>query len=189
MAIDGVQKMRLLPPPYARSAGVMQRRDLETDALIYGSLDGILLTLDEAEALSGAEREAVWDYVKSGGSLAVMGEGKLPDEWQLLDARLENLIPQSGEMERYEIGFGLLLLAPPLPHKGSVRYQLYDSWKKTQQPWNATYSASGANAVLTRRGAVRRAGELPPHVYSDADPRHSHRTREHFSFEKNRPAA
>ena len=148
VAIDGVQKMRLLPPPYARSAGVMQRRGLETDALIYGSLDGILLTLDEAEALSGAEREAVWDYVKSGGSLAVMGEGKLPDEWQLLDARLENPIPKSGAMERYEIGFGLLLLAPPLPHKGSVRYQLYDSWKKTQQPWNATYSASGANAVL-----------------------------------------
>ncbi len=146
VAIDGVQKMRL--PPYTRSAGMMQRRDLETNALIYGSLDGILLTLDEAEALSGAEREAVWDYVKSGGSLAVMGEGKLPDEWLILDARLENGIPKSGAMERYEIGFGLLLLAPPPPHKGSVRYQLYDSWKKTQQPWNATYSASGANAVL-----------------------------------------
>ena len=146
VAIDGVQKMRL--PPYARSVGVMQRRGLETNALVYGSLDGILLTLSEAEALSGAEREALWDYVKSGGCLAVMGEGKLPDEWQLLDARLENLIPQSGEMERYEIGFGLLLLAPPLPHNGAVRYQMYDSWKKTQQPWNATYSASGANAVL-----------------------------------------
>ena len=148
VAMDSVQKMRLPSNAGAGSVGTMRRRDLETNGLIYGSLDGILLTLEEAEALSGAEREALWEYVKNGGSLAVMGDGKLPDEWQSLDARLENPIPKSGLPARYEIGFGQLFLAQPPPHKGSVRYSLYDSWKKTQHPWNATYTPSGANAVL-----------------------------------------
>ena len=68
--------------------------------LIYGSLDGILLPLEDVEALSVGERETLWEYVKSGGSLAVAGGGKLPDEWKRLDARLENRILKNGGMAR-----------------------------------------------------------------------------------------
>ena len=146
VAVDDAQRLR--PPPYPKSLSIIQRRDLEPDALLYRSLDGILLSLEDVEALSVKERGALWDYVKGGGSLAVTGGEKLPDEWKRLDARLENSAFKSRGIERYEIGFGLLLLTAPLSRTSATRYQLYDLWKETQQPWNATYSSSGANVVL-----------------------------------------
>ena len=131
------------------------RDTLEPIPFIYSGLDGILLTLSEAEALSGRKREALWEYVKSGGSLAVIGEGKMPDEWKRLDARLENRALKSGAVERLEIGFGLLFLTskpyrpkPMPPTRPTFHAEIYDSWTETQQTWMKTYTSEGANAVL-----------------------------------------
>ena len=125
---------------------------LEPIPFIYSGLDGILLSLSEAEALSGRKREALWEYVKSGGSLAVIGEGKLPDEWKRLDAQLENRALKSDAVERYEIGFGQLFLTSKPYHPGQKRptfhAEIQDSWKETQQTWMKTYTSKGANAVL-----------------------------------------
>ena len=67
---------------------------LEPILFNYSGLDGIHMTLFEAEELSAGKRDAIWEYIKSGGSLAVIGEGKLPDEWKRLDKRLGEPRPQ-----------------------------------------------------------------------------------------------
>ncbi len=149
VALAGVRRRRT---PMLEPVNFIPRDILEPIPFMYSGLDGILLTLSEAEALSGSKRKAVWEYVKSGGSLAVIGEGKLPDEWKRLDERLENRALKSDAIERYEIGFGLLFLTSrqydPTPTRPTFHAQIYDSWKETQQTWMLTYTSEGANAVL-----------------------------------------
>ena len=138
--------------PFIKPIHLIPRDTSDPIPFIYSGLDGILLSLSEAEALSGSKREALWEYVKSGGSLAVIGEGKLPDEWKRLDERLENRALKSDAIERYEIGFGLLFLTSrqydPTPTRPTFHAQIYDSWKETQQTWMKTYTSEGANDVL-----------------------------------------
>ncbi len=120
--------------------------------LAYSGYDGIVLALSEAKTLSAEERAALWEYVKAGGSLAVMGIGQLPDDWARLDSRLANRELVMDVSERYEVGFGILFLAGPpffpTSSRPAVHTAIYDSWFETQKPWLRIYTAAGANTAL-----------------------------------------
>ncbi len=150
VAIDDIR--RAGRSPNKSFVKYIPRDTLEPIPFIYSGLDGILLTLSEAEALSGGQQKALWEYIKSGGSLAVIGSGKLPDKWKRLDERLENRALKSDAIERYEIGLGLLFLTSrhyrPMPTTPTFHAEIFDSWKETQGTWIKTYTSEGANAVL-----------------------------------------
>ena len=144
------------------------RRSFDSTWLAYSGYDGMILSLSEAETVGADERAALWEYVKAGGSLAVMGmgEAKLPDDWSRLDSRLTNRELGSDAVEQYEIGFGLLFLSGPPYYPTSSRPDphtpIYDSWFETQNPWLRMYTASGANSAfpivdpIDERGSYRR---------------------------------
>ena len=138
--------------PVSSKVNPWTRHLFDSSWLAYSGYDGMILSLSEAETLSVEERAALLEYVKAGGSLAVMGEGKLPDDWSQLDSRLTNRELISDAVEQYEIGFGLLFLSGPPYYPTSSRpaahTPIYDSWLETQNPWLRMYTASGANTAF-----------------------------------------
>ncbi len=138
--------------PVPSKINTRTRHSFDSTWLAYSGYDGIILSLSEANTLSADERAALWEYVKVGGSLAVMGLGQLSDDWARLDSRLANRELVSDSSERYEIGFGLLFLSEPPFFPTSSRppahTAIYDSWLETQEPWLLIYTAAGANKVF-----------------------------------------
>ena len=146
----GAIRKNLLPVPF--KINPRTRRSFDSTWLAYSGYDGIVLSLSEANALSADERAALWEYVKTGGSLAVMGIGRLSDDWARLDSRLANRELVGDTSEQYEIGFGLLFLSGP-PYfptaaRLTIHTAIYDSWLETQGTWLRIYTASGANTVF-----------------------------------------
>ena len=75
--------------PVSSKINAWTRRSFDSTWLAYSGYDGLILSLHEAKTLSAEERAALWEYVKAGGSLAVIGQGKLPDDWSQLGQPLD----------------------------------------------------------------------------------------------------
>ncbi len=138
--------------PVTTKISAWTRRSFDSTWLAYSGYDGMVLSLSEANTLGADERAALWEYVKTGGSLAVMGIGRLSDDWARMDSRLTNRELVGDASEQYEIGFGLLFLSGPAffptSSRPSIHTAIYDSWLETQKPWLRIYTAAGANTAL-----------------------------------------
>jgi hypothetical protein len=86
-------------------------------------------------------RTAIWQYVETGGSLAILGGGDVPESWKLKEAR-------GTDITIYYPGFGCCLVSETLDVSewpDSARINLIASWSSTAAPWKGDRSAIRAN--------------------------------------------
>src|SRR5262249_40100455 len=109
--------------------------------LAYSRYDGIVITGNELRQMSEPARTALWQYVETGGSLAVLGGGNVPDSWK----------PQgkSGKGQTLSTpGFGRCRVSESAKVEDwspDVRAQLINSWADTAAPWKTERTAVLAN--------------------------------------------
>ena len=124
----------------------------EPNWLSYSSYDGCVLALSDAQGLAPNELSALWQYIECGGSVAVMGEGDLPDAWADLDPQLADQTLDNDSFQRYRVGMGhLFLTGPPdqlLANNPTAAAEITNSWAQSGHAWGTLPTASGANASL-----------------------------------------
>ena len=118
-------------PPNTQIIAAEPVESWSTDWLAYSRYDGIVVTGDDLKAMSAAVRTALWQYVETGGSLAVLGSAELPESWRRLRTR-------PGGFAAYEAGFGECLVHPGdriEKWDGERLKALADSWVRTAGTW------------------------------------------------------
>jgi hypothetical protein len=106
----------------------------------YSRYDGVVVSSKALAALKAEARTALFQYVECGGSLTVLGSGKVADSWT----------PERNDRARYTLhrpGFGQCVVADdnvPLWH-GEFWAVVARSWGDTAKPWTVNYSPVEAN--------------------------------------------
>jgi hypothetical protein len=132
------------PPSLPPNTQIIPAEPVEswsTDWLTYSRYDGIVLTGDDLKGMPPAVRTALWQYVETGGSLAVLGTAELPESWRRHRLR-------SGSFATYEAGFGECLVHPDDridKWDGERLKPLADSWMRTAATWQSTRNTQAAH--------------------------------------------
>jgi len=104
------------------------------------SYDGVVLTGPQLKDLAPEVKNALWQYVECGGSLLLIGEGKLPESWQ------RNQVKGKSWSEYYP-GFGQCLVFPKTRMRALTPEQwglIGDMWDQGDQPWKRIRSPGEA---------------------------------------------
>jgi hypothetical protein len=133
-------------PPQAIQGQVI-RADLAVSGwsnrwLAYSRYDGLFVTREDLEELERGTAEgkavllAIWQYVETGGTLVVLGPGKVnvPAAWARHSTTVEGLT-------KYRPGFGLCLVTPDRKSEDwpQERWQeISASVSQTGQPWRSS---------------------------------------------------
>jgi hypothetical protein len=106
----------------------------------YSSFDGVALTGKHLKEADADVKNALWQYVECGGSLLLIGEGKLPESWERTKVK-------GTSWTEYYPGFGQCLVFPKTRIRALTPEQwgpIADMWDRGDQPWNKIRSAGEA---------------------------------------------
>lgn len=140
----GAPVTRETPPSLPPNTLIIPAEPVEswsTNWLAFSRYDGIVVTGEDLKAMSPAVRTALWQYVETGGSLAVLGTAELPESWRRLRLR-------PGGFATYEAGFGECLVHPDGridKWNGERVKALADSWMRTAGTWQITRNTQTAH--------------------------------------------
>ncbi len=147
-----------LPHVYfpTRSFGVMRADQVVTawgaNWLSYSRYDGIVVTAEDlddlirAGAAGQAVRTALWQYAETGGSLLIVGPGKvaLPPGWSRYGEKRDG-------WATYRPGFGVCFVSPDREYQQWSRPGPGgpERWNEIERSWHETRNAWGRSGTLS----------------------------------------
>jgi hypothetical protein len=107
----------------------------------YSRYAGIILTRKKLLELPETSRPALWQYVETGGSLTILGEGPVSDGWKAEAAK------ETPGFTLYRPGFGQCVVAPADYTKWNkvVYWAIGQSWGETGNPLKSSLSVQDTN--------------------------------------------
>jgi len=115
-------------------------KDASSNWLSYSRYDGIILLATDLEKMSAPAQTALWQYTECGGSLLVLGKGRVPESWRTLPRD-----KQPG-YTHYRPGFGDCIVIEDANAKDWR--DLQSEWRQTAIPWGQRRSALEANRTF-----------------------------------------
>ncbi len=108
----------------------------------YSRFEGVILTKSRISAMPDSVREALFSYVRCGGTLLILGDYISPDFYPEKNAE----IPRG--ISLYSMGFGYCFVLKNPGHAGLFTDQekfLFTMWRKTLSPWKEKKTLMDAN--------------------------------------------
>jgi hypothetical protein len=137
------QRNKGLPPNSHQAVNPESVETWSSNWLAYTRYDGVLVTADELKAMPAGVRDALWQYVETGGFLFVVG----PADLRGLSAVAETKTDAAG-WKSVRAGFGQCLVSPNArydewDHPQFVR--LSEGWKNSLSLWRGPRGSTNAH--------------------------------------------
>src|SRR5262249_26021252 len=121
-------------------------KDASSNWLSYSRYDGVVVLATDLEKMSAPAQTALWQYTECGGSLLVLGKGRVPGSWRTLPRD-----EQSG-YTHYRPSFGDCIVIEDANAKGwrdgTIWNTLHSELRQTATPWGQRRSALEANRIF-----------------------------------------